>query len=139
MNICAVDGTAAMNISISDDQLAELQIKFNVSFPSDYVSLLKWRNGFSLNNGLFIYSSDELVERNAAFEVDRYASGYLAIGDDSGGRSIMIPLIGEGVYVVDQGSMDPDDFEKISTSLANWVAKGCALGETGPDRSLAHR
>ncbi|MNR43722.1 hypothetical protein D3C85_1623750 [compost metagenome] len=57
----------------------------------------------------------------------KYAPGYLSIGDDSGGRSIMIPLTSNGVFLVDQGSMVPDDFERVSISITDWITGGCAL------------
>ncbi|MNF09415.1 hypothetical protein D3C80_2100740 [compost metagenome] len=56
-----------------------------------------------------------------------YAPGYLAIGDDSGGRSILISFTSECVCLVGQGSMDSDDFEMIGNSLACWLSKGCML------------
>jgi hypothetical protein len=91
------------------------------------VQLLETANVFSLRKGLVIYSSDELVERNDTLEVEKYAPGYLVIGDDSGGRSIVVSYTDESVFLVDQGSMDPDDFEKISLSLSEWVSGGCAF------------
>lgn len=59
--------------------------------------------------------------------MQKYAGDYLAIGDDSGGMSILIPFRGEGVFVVDKGSMDPNDMSKISDSLMNWFKAGCQI------------
>lgn len=127
MNISSIEGVATVNDAMSNNQLSELLGKLSMELPDTYVKILKSANGFSLKSGVIIYSSDELVERNKTFEVEKYAPGYLAIGDDSGGRSILIPLTGAGVFLVDQGSMDPDDFESISISLTDWIAGGCAL------------
>lgn len=127
MNISNVKGIAAVNGAISNIQLAELQGKLHIQLPDVYLKILNSANGFSSQSGVTIYSSDELIERNETFEVGKYALGYLAIGDDSGGRSIMIPLKSNGVFLVDQGSMDPDDFERVSISLTDWITGGCAL------------
>ena len=127
MNISTVKGIATVNGAISNIQLAELQGKLHTQLPDVYLQILNSANGFSLQSGVTIYSSDELIERNETFEVEKYALGYLAIGDDSGGRSIMIPLTSNGVFLVDQGSMDPEDFERVSISLTDWISGGCVL------------
>jgi hypothetical protein len=69
-----------------------------------------------------MYSSGEVFERNETFEVSTYAPDFFAVGDDSGGRSVLIPFDGSGVYFVDQGSMDPDDFLEVSQSLTEWIS-----------------
>jgi hypothetical protein len=127
VNISNIKGIATVNGAISNIQLSELQGKLHIQLPDAYVQMLNSANGFSLQSGVTIYSSDELVERNETFEVKKYAPGYLSIGDDSGGRSIMIPLTSNGVFLVDQGSMVPDDFERISISITDWITGGCAL------------
>ena len=77
---------------------------------------------------MLLYSTDDLAERNETFEVREYAPGHLAIGDDSGGRSILIGLDGSrAVYLVDQGSMDPDDFIEISPDFSEWLDQGAEL------------
>ena len=97
--------------------------------PANYAKLLSLINGFLLENGLLIYSTYDAPERNETFEVKKYAPGYFAIGDDSGGRAVVIVLNNEEcpVYLVDQGSMAPDDMEKLNSSLESWVDAGCPL------------
>ncbi|WP_458130566.1 SMI1/KNR4 family protein [Pseudomonas sp. R3-41] len=126
MKISNIKGAVA-NDAIPSAQLAQLQESFHVKLPSPYVEVLNSVGGFSLQNGVVLYSPSDLVERNKTFEVEKYAPAYLAIGDDSGGRSIMLPLAGEGVYLVDQGSMDPDEFKRIGISLTSWIAGGCMI------------
>lgn len=127
MNISNVRGVAIVNGAISSVRLVELQGGFHVQLPDAYVQMFNSADGFSLQNGVILYSSSELVERNKTLEVDKYASAYLAIGDDSGGRSIMLPLAGKGVYLVDQGSMDSDEFKRIGMSLTDWITDGCVI------------
>ncbi|WP_254636634.1 SMI1/KNR4 family protein, partial [Acinetobacter oleivorans] len=111
--------------------LNEIKIKIESDFhrplPDIYFQLLEFSDGILFESGVVIYSSNEVFERNQTFEVQKYAGDYLAIGDDSGGMSILIPFRGEGVFVVDQGSMDPNDMSKISDSLMNWFKAGCQI------------
>ena len=111
--------------------LKELRTKiendFHRQLPDIYFQLLEFSDDFLFESGVVIYSSDEVFERNQTFEVQKYAGDYLAIGDDSGGISILIPFLGTGVFVVDQGSMDPNDMSKISDSLMNWFKAGCQI------------
>jgi len=111
--------------------LNELRTKiendFHRQLPYIYFQLLEFSDGFLFESGVVIYSSDEVFERNQTFKVQKYAGDYLAIGDDSGGISILIPFLGTGVFVVDQGSMDPNDMSKISDSLMKWFKAGCQI------------
>ena len=120
-------GADIVNLGADGNAVAALESQLGRPLPEGYRNVLATANGFSLGNGLSIYSSENVFERNMTFKVPGYAPGFLAIGDDSGGRSILIPFEGEGVYIVDQGSMDPDDFEQLSISLANWVSNGCPM------------
>lgn len=106
---------------------AKIERDFHRQLPDIYFELLKFSNGFLFESGVVIYSSDEVFERNQNFEVQKYAGDYLAIGDDSGGISILIPFLGTGVFTVDQGSMDTNDMSKISDSLMNWFKAGCQI------------
>ena len=72
---------------ILQQQIAKFYIenKLNCQLPSAYILVLKESNGLSFTNGVFIYGTEEIVERNETWEVAEYAKGYIAIGDDSGG------------------------------------------------------
>lgn len=118
---------AEINAPISNNQLIRLRCEHCMQLPENDALILRLANGFVLENGVVIYSSDEVVERNETFEVAKYAPNFFAIGDDSGGRSILIPFDGLGVYLVDQGSMKFDDFKMIGGALAKWIEQGCLL------------
>lgn len=105
-----------------NDLINEAEIFFGKSFPDSYANFLRNGSGAILENGIVLYSIDDLVERNLTFEVLEYAQGYLAIGDDSGGACIMLSLEGFGVYTVSQGSMDPEDMELVSKSFDEWFS-----------------
>lgn len=55
-----------------------------VKLPNVYKDLLKQLDGFSIDGGLIIYVTEDLVERNETLEVAEYATGYISIGDDVG-------------------------------------------------------
>lgn len=115
------------NKGANDAEVSALEAELETTFPSVYSDLLKESNGFSLNGGLLVYSTEEVAERNETLEVQEYAPGYLAIGDDSGGQSIMLSLTSCDLFLVDQGSMDPDDMIKLAESLPDWVSSGCKI------------
>jgi hypothetical protein len=110
------------------------QVELGVGkIPEDFQQFLDNCNGLYLNNGTKLYSTSEIVERNKTFEVDKYAPGYLMIGDDSGGLAILIPKNTKdgmsNVYVVDQGVLDADYMKLVSEGLIDWIENGCKLPE----------
>lgn len=127
MRVSNIANINSLNNGASSDELAALQLKFDDVFPKDYVLLLKDSNGFMLDNGISIYSTDDLFERNKTLEVQEYAPGYIAIGDDSGGLSIMVSLTTNEVFSVEQSSMDPDDMEKLANTVTDWLDTDCKL------------
>ena len=127
MNLSSLKGIVSLNPGVESGQVRDLEEQLNRRIPDQYRNLLEAANGFMLEKGLFIYSAEEVFERNETFEVSQYAPNYLAIGDDGGGRSVLIPFEGVGVYIVDQGSMEPEDMEKIAESLTDWTSKGCVV------------
>lgn len=127
MVIGKMNGIAQLRSGASKDTLNALEAQLGTPLPPEYRALLSQADGFACNNGLLIYSASEVAERNETFEVMAYAPGYLAIGDDSGGRSILVSKASQGVFLADQGSMDPDDFESVATSLSDWISRNCTL------------
>ncbi|GAA5444147.1 hypothetical protein Misp06_02330 [Microbulbifer sp. NBRC 101763] len=130
IDLDALDDFESFGSGVSETQLQKLEDDLKIKLPDDYVALMRRTDGFALGNGLTIYRSEDLVERNETFEVFEYAPGYLAIGDDSGGLSILISLSNGKVYSVDQGSMDEDDMEILGNSLFEWLSAGGLLAES---------
>lgn len=97
--------------------------------PKAYIWALERFGGQLINNVVLLYAAEEVVERNETFETKQYCPGYIAIGDDSGGRAIVIPLQGKSTHVslVDHGSMSSDDFELLDRDLIRWVEAKCPL------------
>ncbi|MBT1266028.1 MULTISPECIES: SMI1/KNR4 family protein [Pseudomonas] len=127
MNIKNLNGVIEFGTGASEYELQGLERQLEEKIPCEYKFLLSQSNGVWHKNGLVIYAIEDVFERNETMGAIKYAAGYLAIGDDSGGRAILVPYEGTGVYIVDQGSMDPDDFDRVGASLTDWVNNGCVL------------
>lgn len=125
MKLSYLKGISNINAPIAMDKLHNLEVRLGRKFPPAYRDILQTADGFALENGILFYSSEDVLERNETFEVNKYAPGYLAIGDDSGGRAFLIPFDGVGVYLVEQGSMDPDEMAMVGHSLPEWINMGC--------------
>ncbi|MCB9706801.1 MAG: SMI1/KNR4 family protein [Myxococcales bacterium] len=89
-------------------------------------------NGLSSDDGVVLYSCEDIVERNKTFEVARYAGSWVAVGDDSGGRVLLLSAAGDGVWV-DSGSMDPEAGISLSHTFSDWIEAGVPLDDSAPE------
>ena len=61
-------------------------------------------DGAMIEDLVKIYSTDEIAERQQTYEIEDYFPGYLLIGDDSGGRLILVDRSAiERFYLLDSG------------------------------------
>ena len=112
-----------------DQQLAEISNWIGLPLDKGYQAFLANHGGQFVGDIVRFYGVDEVIERNECYETRLYCPGFLAIGDDSGGRAIVVhsQLSPPEVFVVDHGSMSPEDFELVSSNLLDWVNNGCPL------------
>ncbi len=75
-----------VNKPASDLHIKEAESQLNMVLPHAYKELLKQTNGCSVGGDVLLYGTEDIMERNATWEVHHYASGYVAIGDDGGGE-----------------------------------------------------
>lgn len=71
-----------------------------------------------------------MAEMNSIYEVDNYCPDYINIGDDSGGRALLLKqrkFNDNSVYIVDHGAMTPESMEVITDDMITWLAAGCPL------------
>lgn len=80
------------------------------------------RNGAMLNDRVFIYATDFISERNQTYEIATSFPAHVSIGDDSGGRLILMPKSGETrFFFIDAGDPFIDDaavFDSIEALVA---------------------
>ena len=80
-------------------------------------------DGALLNDQVLIYSVSDVIERNQTYEIGNSFPRQIAIGDDSGGRLILIDKVASEVfYLIDSGDPfleDADIFYSIDELLDN--------------------
>ncbi|TEW45075.1 SMI1/KNR4 family protein [Psychromonas algicola] len=78
---------------------------------------------------VFLYGVEDLIERNECYETKEYAPGWIAIGDDGGGRAIIISFSDDDpqVFIVDHGVMEPDEAEQVFDCFTSWKASYFSL------------
>lgn len=117
-------------IPASLEEINLVEKKLDLTLPQLYCELLELANGFTNIEGVNIYGTEEIIERNETWEVKEYAHGYVAIGDDGGGNVFLMKakLDEQIVIAVDSGYMQPDsDSEIISSNLYEWISSGCQI------------
>jgi hypothetical protein len=105
--------------------LLELESALGQTIPEAYRGFLMSYSGEVRDDGLLLYRAHEISERNRTFQVQRFAPGLLAIGDDSGGRLIIIRLADPKAepLLVDAGALTPNMPASLLRSLADsWSA-----------------
>jgi hypothetical protein len=112
----------------TNDDLQTMIAQIGASLPIAYLQLLQLSNGLQFDNGAAIYKSSQVLERNETNEVSRRAPTNVAIGDDGGGRLILIektPAATSRVLVVGSGSLGLLSPEIVGDTIEVWVEGGC--------------
>lgn len=110
----------------------ELEHALQCRLPDQYASLLDSLPGDVRDDGLLLYSSLEIVERNQTFGVREYWPRHLLIGDDSGGRGFFLcvqSLNDKRVFGCDLGDPFEDSMKVVALSLEEWRSAGYPLPE----------
>ncbi|WNF22688.1 SMI1/KNR4 family protein [Mesobacillus jeotgali] len=127
MNLNSVSGLI-LSPSATEIDIEKVEKRLNTILPISYKALLQASNGVATNEGIIIYGTDDIPERNETWETQDYAPGFISIGDDSGGRVFLMSLCDEEeILMVDSGDMTPDHAELISTNLIQWINKGLRM------------
>lgn len=89
-----------------DKLIEEVAKRLGIATGSWILEFWKKSDGALLNDQVLIYSISDIEERNHTFQVDKNFKDMMAIGDDSGGRIILIDKNDAGKFwLVDTGSM----------------------------------
>jgi hypothetical protein len=121
-------GSTAQGRRVSQ-QVEALERWLGYALPAHYRRFLgDWQEGMR-GEQVLLYGVESLRERNETYETQQFCPGYMTIGDDSGGRAVMLALDGaeRAVYLVGHGSMQRDDFELAADDFASWLAADCPL------------
>lgn len=99
------------------------------ALPAYYVAFLEEWSAATRGGQVLLYGAEDLMERNANYETQQYCPGFITIGDDGGGRAVMLALDGldRAVYLVDHGTMQRDDFELAAEDFHTWLAADCPV------------
>lgn len=109
--------------------IEKVELKLHTKLPTSYKELLQSSNGVYTNEGIIIYGTEDLIERNETWETKVYAPGFISIGDDSGGKVILLSQDSENkeVLIVYTGDMNPENATLISNDLIQWVNGGLKI------------
>ncbi|MEG2031424.1 MAG: SMI1/KNR4 family protein [Janthinobacterium sp.] len=110
-------------------RIEDFQQALGHALPAYYKGFLQHWQESMRGEQVLLYGVDSLRERNETYETQQFCPGYMTIGDDSGGRAVMLALDGvdRAVYLVGHGSMQRDDFERVADDFAAWLAADCPL------------
>lgn len=115
---------------MSGQAIDALQRWLGHALPAHYLSFIgDWHEDMR-GEQVLLYGAESLRERNETYDTQQACPGYVTIGDDSGGRAVMLALDGgdRAVYLVGHGSMQRDDFERVADDFHAWLADGCPVG-----------
>ena len=114
---------------MSGQAIDALERWLGAPLPAHYLRFLQDGQESMRGEQVLLYGVDSLRERNETYETQQFCPGYMTIGDDSGGRAVMLALDGvdRAVYLVDHGSMQRDDFERVADDFAAWLAADCPV------------
>lgn len=74
----------------SEREISIVEEKMKVKLPNSYKDLLRDNNGLSVDGRILIYGTQDIMERNETWETQENAQGYIAIGDDVGGKVFLM-------------------------------------------------
>ncbi len=120
-------------MSSFDDQVKDIETELGGVLSDVYVRFLRSHQEAVRDDGLVLYQLDQLKERNSTLQVQKYRHDFLAVGDDSGGRLVILrfsdPLAMP--VLVDGGALVPNLPSQLvialSDSWQSWEAAGFPL------------
>src|SRR5688572_6123841 len=116
----------------SDEAIAAAQVALGCNFPSEYIELLRCSNGIAASgdtSSLILYSVDEIQERNETYRVQQQSPALLMIGDDGGGRGILLEhgTSSSPIYLIGMGSLAIEDAKILAANLEDWLRENLPL------------
>lgn len=86
--ILGIVGNLELNPGATGDLVQQVQLRLGIMLPQEYVDFMMYSNGAEGPIGKYAYLAlwtlEELVELNKAYQVDEFAPGLLLFGSDGG-------------------------------------------------------
>jgi hypothetical protein len=131
VNILTLPEFIKGNAPASKEELFIFINTTGLTLPIVYQELLLVTNGLTTPSGVVLYGTEDVIERNETWEVAKYAPGFIAIGDDSGGRVLIMSECDNftSVLIVDSGDMNPVNATILTTNFVDWINKGLEISD----------
>ena len=112
--------------AVSDNEINKVEKEMNLKFPKVFRELLKLSNGFETEEGVEIFGTDHIIERNKTYEVSEYAKGFLAVGSNGGGKFYLMPSKEDSTKLleVDSGVMISEFSSLVNENFIEWINDG---------------
>lgn len=109
--------------------VADVEAWVGQPLPPMYRALLPTFRDAIIGEQVLLYPLEYVIERNETWETKKYCPGYIAIGDDSGGRVLLISLSSPDCFLFwgDTGFLDPNYFKPLDVVLRDWLAAKCPV------------
>jgi len=110
------------NAFATDSEVKALEKHLGIRLPETYSQFLKSSNGlYDPDSGCSLYATHELAERNRTYSVFKDAPGYVLLGDDGGGRGILIQYATGELFMIGLAHIVPDDFTPVANDIHSFL------------------
>lgn len=122
MNKKLIGENISLNNGAIEENINKIKKYFGEILPESYIKLLEFSDGISTDEGLLIFNSDSIIERNETYEVATYAQGYVAIGSDGGDILFLMTASEENkIITVGCGDLCIKSGKCINKSLIDFI------------------
>jgi len=103
------------------EEIQQVEKELQIVLPKAYKEFLSVSNGMH-GNLAQLYSTDGLIEMNKTYEVQRYAPGYVSVGNDNGGYHLLMRAVEDAVnfQLVSDGYCVPTEND-ITDNFLSWL------------------
>lgn len=110
------------------ESLEEIERWVGQRLPEPYRTFLAGQVEYlPVGDVVMLYGRESFIDPNEACQVKQYAPHCISIGNDSGGREILLALTNGRIGRVDAGDMNPANAYPLAEDFASWLAGGCDL------------
>ncbi|ACL76729.1 SMI1/KNR4 family protein [Ruminiclostridium cellulolyticum] len=112
--------------AVNSVEIDRIESEMGLKLPKVFKELLYLSNGFVTDDGIAIFGTDIIAERNLTYEVPEYAEGYIAVGSNGGGKFLLMLANEESTQLlqVDCGVMNPEYATLVTTDFSEWINEG---------------